>query len=214
MSGRSNDRSETPWLHVIATEEVMRRAGFVELARGVMIAMGPAGALHLRARELSGRALLALARALVPTGGAGCALLVVNERVDVALAAGAGAVQLPAWGMDARDAARVAPALRIGVSVHSVDEARAAREADWLLAGHVFATSSHAEVPPRGLTWLADVARASAAPVIAIGGVRPERARELRAAGAWGVAVVSGVWDDGDPIAAVARYLSAYADGA
>lgn len=177
-----------------------------------MAAMGAAGALHLRSRLRGGRELCDLARALVPASPGSSALLVLNDRVDVAVAAGAGAVQLPSWGMEGSDAARVAPSLRRGLSVHSVDEARAARDVEWLLAGHVFRTRTHELEPARGVAWLAEVARASRLPVIAIGGVRAEHVRELRAAGAWGVAAVVGVWDDGDPGAAVARYLSAYAD--
>lgn len=214
MTVYSNDRSNTPRLHVVATDEVIGRDGFVTLARSVMAAMGAAGALHLRSRVLGGCALCKLTRTLVQASPERSALLVVNERVDVALAAGAGAVQLPSWGMDASDAARVAPSLRRGLSVHSVEEARAARDVEWLLAGHVFWTLTHEWEPARGVAWLADVARASELPVIAIGGVRLEHVRALRAAGAWGVAAVTGVWDDRDPAVAAARYLSAYADNA
>ena len=100
---------------------------------------------------------------------------------------------------------------RIGVSAHEPEGAgAAAADADYLMVGTVFATPSH---PDRAGSGPAGVARFRAAvglPLIAIGGVTPERVPELLAVGAYGVAVLRGIWSAPDPAAAVAGYLEVF----
>jgi thiamine monophosphate synthase len=74
----------------------------------------------------------------------------------------------------------------------------------------VFETPSHAGEPARGATVLHDVCAATTLPVIAIGGVRPEHVAALLADGAYGVAVIRGIWRADDAESAAAEYLSAY----
>lgn len=83
----------------------------------------------------------------------------------------------------------------LGASVHSVEEARAAyaHGATYLTAGHVFPTDCKPGLPPRGLPFLREVCEAVPIPVYALGGVSPENAPDCLAAGAMGVAVMSGV---------------------
>jgi len=83
-----------PQLHAIAADEVLDRRGFVDDARALLDWGGPEVALHLRAHGRPGGALFALARRLAPVAQASGALLVVNDRVDVALAAAIESVQL------------------------------------------------------------------------------------------------------------------------
>lgn len=202
-----------PWLHAITNDEVVGREDFVTVASRVLEALGPDGALHLRARTLAAGRYVALARRLLDVSRSTGSLLVVNGRLDVALAAGAGAVQLGRGALEPSDARRIAPAFRLGASVHPGDPLPV-EGVDWLLFGHVYPSRSHPAAPAAGPDQLtACVARAHGAPVIAIGGVTPERVAAVRAAGARGVAVLSGIWGAREPWEAVSRYLSADADG-
>lgn len=214
-------------LHAVTTDEIVGAADFLDRARGVMGALGPRGALHLRAPRAGGRRLHDLAAALLPGARATGCVLVVNDRLDVALAAGADGVQLTSRSLSAGDARAAAarsgaahppgagdgyPSFLIGASVHALDEARAAAAAgvDWVVAGHLFPTPSHAGAPGRGLAFLREVAGAVPCPVIGIGGVLPRHLPLLRAAGAHGAAVIRGVWDAENAERAASDYLSAY----
>jgi thiamine-phosphate pyrophosphorylase len=134
----------------------------------------------------------------------------VNDRVDVAAVAGADGVHLGERSLPVAAARGLLPATAlVGASVHRIDRARelATEGADYLVAGTVFATPSHPDRPGRGPEWLGRVVRAAARPVLAIGGISPERVAPCVAVGAHGVAVLRGVWDAGDPAEAVAGYL-------
>lgn len=187
------------------------RADFLETAGLLLVAGGPDVALHLRGRRATGRVLHRLALDLGPRAAAAGALLVVNDRVDVALAAGADGVQLAARSLDAHDLPPAAIGLARGASVHSTAEAEGAGAVDWLLVGTLWETESHPGRPGAGPGRLADIASVHPAPAIGIGGVTPGRVGETLAAGAHGVAVLGGVWRAGDPEAALDRYLSALA---
>jgi len=108
------------------------------------------------------------------------------------------------------DARRAAAALRLGASVHSAHQAGAAAQADWIVAGHVYETSSHDSVPGRGVQLIREVVAATSLPCIAIGGVRPWHVAALRDAGAWGVAAIRGIWSASDAERAAIEYLSAH----
>ena len=125
----------------------------------------------------------------------------VNDRVDVALAAGADGVQVGNRGLPIASVRRIGPHLQVGASVHSaVEAARSAAEgADWITFGHVFASTSHPGEEPRGVDALAEVARGVSVPVIAIGGIAVERVPLVLAAGAAGVAVISAITRAPDP---------------
>lgn len=176
----------------------------------------PAGvaAVQLRAKQLDGRALLDAARALGEVTR-GRALLFVNDRVDVALAAGADGAHLPARGLPARAARRAVEmtgkSLLIGCSTHSLAEARASERsgADFVTFGPVFATASKAAFgPPLGLQALAEGARAVAVPVFALGGVDAQRAPACVERGAR-VACIGAVLGAADPAAGARLLLAA-----
>jgi len=207
---RSDDR--VPMLHAVTSDEIVLRADFSERARGVMLAGGPRVAVHLRAPRLGGRRLYDLAVPLAEWQRETGAWLVVNDRADVALAAGARGVQLTSRSLTPADARRCAPGLSVGASVHSVEDAAAAAEAGarWLVAGHAFDAERHGEEDTRGLAFIERLVAMHVLPVIAIGGVRPEHVPALRAAGAYGVAAIRGVWQASDAGAAVIDYLSAH----
>jgi len=200
-----------PSIHAITSDRVIAQGDFVERARGVMGTLGARGAVHLRSRLLSGARLYELAVALGPLQERTGCWVVVSDRLDVGLAAGAAAAQLTTRSIAVRDARRLAPTFPLGASVHAADEAAAAERdgATWVVAGHVFRTASHPGDAPRGARLVAEVAARVRIPCIAIGGVRPEHVAALRRAGAHGVAAISGIWGERDAERAARRYLSA-----
>jgi thiamine-phosphate pyrophosphorylase len=156
-------------------------------------------ALEVREKSVSDRELLALARAArvrFPPPR----LLLVNGRADVALAADADGVHLPAAGLPAAAArAVVGPALLVGRSTHEaaeVEDAAVGGILDYVLFGPIHATPSKAgRIEPRGISSLADVARRGV-PILAIGGIEDaERAAAAIAAGAHGVAGIRAFLD-------------------
>jgi thiamine-phosphate diphosphorylase len=135
--------------------------------------------------------------------------IIINDRVDVALAAGAGGVQLAYHSLPLPSVRRIIPSNRlIGCSVHSVEEAAAAaREgADYVLYGHVYSTSSKEGLPPRGIAALKKVVEAAAVPVIAIGGITPSNVHEVLSTGCAGIAVMSSVLLDPAPQRQIAAF--------
>ena len=201
-----------PVLHVVTKDLIIARPAFVDRARGLMQAIGNRGALHLRSRSVATARLYEIACALRPVQERTGCWVVVNDRVDVALASRAAGAQLTSRSLGIEDARRLSDTLPLGASVHAVEDAlRAARDgADWVVVGHVYASGSHAGEPGRGVELVRHVAAAVHVPCIAIGGVRPEHVPELRAAGAYGVAAISGIWAARDAERAASDYLSSY----
>ncbi|MEO8845107.1 MAG: thiamine phosphate synthase [Kofleriaceae bacterium] len=172
-----------------------------ELARQLV---GAGGAKILQVRLKPGTAdeqlrLARLARAICDEHGA---LLIVNDRIDVALAAGADGVHLGQTDIPLAAARALAPKLLIGISTHDLAQVRAAVAggADYLGYGPVYATRTKANPDPvQGLAALrAAVTAAGPTPIVAIGGIAPGHAREVYAAGAAAICAISAVNDAGD----------------
>jgi thiamine-phosphate pyrophosphorylase len=146
--------------------------------------------IQVRERDLDAANLAALVRDVVLLARGTRTRVVVNDRLDVALACGAGGVHLRGESIPALHARRIAPpGFLIGRSVHAVDEVPAAEGCDYLIAGTVFPSRSKERgAPLLGLDGLHAIVRASRVPVLAIGGVTPDRFEEIAAAGAAGVA--------------------------
>jgi thiamine-phosphate pyrophosphorylase len=165
--------------------------------------------IQVREKDMLGGPLLQLVRAIVDAAkprGARCAV-VVNDRLDVALAAKAAGVHLPADGLPIGPVRRHAgKKFLVGRSVHSLAEAKQAAKdgADYLFFGPVFATPSKAAFgPPQGPDLLRKIAEAVKVPVWAIGGINPGTAAELRGLPIAGVASISFIAAAADPAAAV-----------
>lgn len=163
--------------------------------------------IHLREKSWSARKLAAVVQQLVATG-VPANKIIINDRVDVAHMMNCGGVQLAHHSMNVSEVKKSFPHLRVGCSVHSVKEAinKQKQKADYLLYGHIFSTLSKRGLAPRGIGNLQKIVKATHIPVIAIGGITPERTPSVIQAGASGVAVLSGILLADDPLEAVKRY--------
>ena len=186
-----------PRLHAVTDERIARRPDLDRVVQQLAAGGREGLAFHARGRALSGLEHYELA---VRLSACPPARLFVNDRLDVALAAGAAGVQLGQGSLEPEDARRLNPAWWIGKSVHDLAEAEAARAsgADYLLAGPLYGTATHPDREPLGLARLGPIVGLGL-PVIAIGGVTPQRVAEVRGAGAYGVAAIRALWDAGDP---------------
>jgi len=171
------------------------------------------GWIQIREKDLHARPLAELVRsALAETRKIGARIL-VNDRLDVALAAGAAGVHLGETSLPVEIVAEWRRAANrkqflIGVSCHSRDAARAAERggADYVFFGPVFATPSKAPFgPPQGIERLREVCLAVKISVLAIGGVTPENAARCLEAGAAGIAAIRLFQESADVAAAVLR---------
>ncbi|HYD48025.1 MAG TPA: thiamine phosphate synthase [Terriglobales bacterium] len=171
---------------------------------------GGVDTVQLREKDLSARALFELGGEVLALCRQHGARLLVNDRIDVALALGADGVQLPQRSFAPQDArALLGPDKWIGCSTHSAAEVQQAFAggADFVVFGPVYDTESKRRYgPPLGRDALAEVTARRLGPVVAIGGVTAARVAELRDAGAAGVAVIGAVLSAADP-AAAARQL-------
>jgi len=175
---------------------------------------GGARFVQLREKDLSGLALTQLGDALRAVTRLHGAMLLVNDRVDVALAVEADGAHLARTSMRPGDVRPLLGARRwIGASAHSLEEAREAEAggADFVVFGPVFETPSKAPYgPPVGLEALRAAKQGLTIPVLAIGGVKVHNLDQVARAGADGFAVISAIFADADPEAATRRLLEAW----
>lgn len=147
--------------------------------------------VQVREKDLPAAALRDLVAGLVAQRGGAVTRLLVNSRVDVAVASGADGVHLPMPALPLAALRCRLPQLQIvGVSCHNEQEVReaAAAEVDYLLLGPVFATPSKPGAEPLGLKRFHSMCEMSPVPVLALGGVSPGNAAQCVAAGARGIA--------------------------
>jgi thiamine-phosphate pyrophosphorylase len=174
-----------------------------------------AGAVQVRAKEHSDRDALALTRRVLDLARPLGALVLVDDRVDVALAAGADGVHLGATDLPVEVVRRMVPReFVVGATARDPRTARAAERAGatYLGVGPAHATTTKQGLPePLGPPGVAAVAAVTRLPVIAIGGVTPEHVPALRQAGAHGVAVVAALSAAADPAAVAAAFVAALA---
>jgi thiamine-phosphate pyrophosphorylase len=181
----------------------------VEQARAA--ARGGAAWVQLRHKTASDGDLAALIRRLLPEMAALSTLLIVNDRVEVALATGAHGLHI---GQGDGDAAairqRMPPGMILGLSIETVAQARVIpRGVDYIGAGPVRATPTKPDhATPIGFDGLAEIIAAAALPAFAIGGLKTGDAKAVRATGAVGMAVVSAVTRAPDPEAATRALLA------
>lgn len=164
----------------------------------------------LREKDLPAAERRELLQALVALGHRHGATVTVHDDIEAAVAAGADGVHLPSGG-DPAAARRRLPSGLIGVSAHSPDEAAALLEAgaDYVTLSPIFLTSSKPGYGPAlGLDALAEAARLSPGPIVALAGIGEHNAAACLAAGARGIAVMGEIMRAADPEAAVRRLLA------
>lgn len=168
--------------------------------------------IQIRNRALGTRGLLRLTEAAVARASGSASRVVVNDRLDVALAAGAAGVHLGQHSMPARRVRAIAPpGFLVGVSCHSIEEAANAESAgaDYLLLGPVFETPSKlAYGPPLGLEKFGEIASQIRTPILALGGVTPDRVKACADAGAAGIAAIR-MFEEADSLSALVSQLRA-----
>jgi thiamine-phosphate pyrophosphorylase len=204
-------RPHAPSLYLI-TDRKLTPGGIGQACQQALAAahnLGVRIAVQLREKDLSGGELYRLGRELRDVTARYGAMLLVNGRVDVALAVDADGVHLPANSFRVGDArALLGSGKLIGVSTHSVDELKTAERdgADFAVFGPVLAPLSKSDyAPPMGIAGLRDACASVSIPVLALGGVTAEAIPEIRASGASGVALIGAVFGDPSPADAMRR---------
>jgi thiamine-phosphate pyrophosphorylase len=158
--------------------------------------------IQIREPDLAGGVLAGLVQRVSERARGSRTTILVNDRVDVALAADAGGVHLKAGGPPTGRVRALGPAdWTVGRAAHSLEEVRREDEVSYLMFGTVFATSSkRADAPLQGLVGLERAVRQARVPVLAIGGMTPERAGQCARVGAAGVAAIGAFLEPGqDP---------------
>lgn len=182
-------------LYVITDEKIVSGRTHAEIARQAIA--GGADVIQLRDKTCSARELLRTARELRNITRTGGTILIINDRLDVAITCGADGVHLGRDDMSVSTARQLAPpGFIIGVSVGSVEEAVAAEQggADYLALSPTFRTASKDDAGPgHGLDRLREIRRAVLLPLVAIGGISRGNVRDVIGAGADGIAVISAV---------------------
>lgn len=180
-------------LYTIADTLGRAELSFVNLAERLCV--GGAKLLQLRAKEVSSRDFLAIAREIKAICRRYGCLLIVNDRADIALAVDADGVHVGQEDLPLAAARKVlGPRKIIGVSTHDPEQAREAERggADYIGFGPLFGTASKATgYSARGLDQLREIRRLVTLPIVAIGGISTERAPSALAAGANTVAMIS-----------------------
>ena len=161
---------------------------------------GGATAIQMRIKDASTREMYEIGRELRKLTNEYDALFFVDDSIDVALAVNADGVQLGPEDMPIEVAKEIAPNLLIGASVYSLEEAldAEAKGADYLGAGSVFPTKTKSDVRVIGLEGLRRIVESVSIPVVAIGGINRENAREVLKTGVDGIAVISAVMEADD----------------
>jgi thiamine-phosphate pyrophosphorylase len=195
-------------IRLIAITDHIRDGQTGLIARASAAARGGATCIQLRLKDVSARDLVGVARELVRAVGIP---VIVNDRADVAIAAGAAGVHLGADDIPPLAIRSIVPAeFIVGVSVGSDAEVGNSTGADYAGIGPFFATGSKVDAgAPIGPEGFSRLAAATGLPAVAIGGVTAENASLAIRAGAAGIAVIAGVFASSDPAEAARRLRSA-----
>lgn len=188
-------------IHLI-TDRKSARSDLPGTVRGAL----KGGVDWVQVREKTGPALelYETARKIIPLAHRSGAGILINDRIDVALAAGADGVHLAGKSLPAWVARELLGDRLLGASVHDLEEAREAVEGgvDYVTFGHVYPTSSKPGLPPRGVLQLAEIVESVEVPVLAIGGIDASNVHEVLRTGCAGIALISAILAAQNPEAA------------
>lgn len=189
------------FLHVYLISDLKRIGKDQFLNKAEEALQGGVRALQLREKDLSSEELLTLASEMKSLVQRYDAKLFINDRPDIADRAGADGVHLTETSAPTSEVKNNFPDLIIGVSTHSLEGARLAENqgADFITFSPIYETPSKASYgPPQGLDRLQQVTQAVNLPVLALGGITLHRVPECLEQGAFGVALISDIWDSND----------------
>lgn len=194
-------------LHVLTDTSIQSRYSHVDLAQ--LAIDGGADTIQLRDKTRSTGELVEIARGIAALCKPAGVLFVVNDRADIALAAGADGVHLGQNDLPVSAARRIlGDGMIIGGSASTLEEALEAQQqgADYVGFGHIYATASKIkEGKPKGPGALRDISKSLHIPVIAIGGIGIENIDEVMSSKPWGVAVIGAVCAQTEPTAAARK---------
>jgi len=195
VEGRQSLRDRVQGLYVVTDDTLMAGRGHVEIARAAL--EGGASLIQLRDKRRDAGELLPIARELQALCGRFGALFVVNDRVDLAVSAGADGVHLGQTDLPVREARQMlGPGKLIGISVENVEQVLAAEAdgADYLGVGPIYGSATKLDAGDAvGTEQLVRFREASTLPIVAIGGINLARVPDTLAAGADSVAVIGAV---------------------
>lgn len=200
-------------IHLITDRKKTRGDNLSRMVREAL--SGGVDRVQAREKGAPARVLYETALELLPHAAQAGASLLVNDRVDVALASGADGVHLAARSLPPGAARRLlGDGPLLGCSVHSLRAAREAADAgaDYVTFGHVYLTSSKPGQPPRGLVELAEIVESVEVPVLAVGGIDEGNVGEVLRTGASGIAVISTISEAPNPRMAAERLRRATLD--
>ncbi|MDG5786054.1 thiazole tautomerase TenI [Evansella sp. AB-P1] len=164
---------------------------------------------HIREKERSAKELVEGVKLLVHAG-IPLSKIIINDRVDVAVAMKTVGVQLAYHSLATQQVQSTFPKLRVGQSVHSIEEAQEAERAgaDYVLFGHIFPSKSKPDLQPRGTGVLKEMTELINIPVIALGGIDPNNVNEIVDSGANGFAIMSGILEAEEPLSMIKSYVN------
>ncbi len=204
-------------LRVYVITTVVPRLGRDHFAIADAALRGGATAVQFRDKTMPDAEFAVAAKRILQLARAAGTPLIINDRVDVALAICADGIHVGQQDANARDVRRMLPpGMTLGVSATNYDEALAAADsgADYLGVGPIFTTPSKADAaPPLGLQELSRICRHVHVPVVGIGGITPANLPSVIAAGAAGAAVIAAVAEASDMAAAAAELRSIWECG-
>lgn len=209
MSDGAAEVKDLSFLELIAITDNLRDGPEGLLARAKAAVAGGATSIQLRLKDSTPRETVEIAALFVKDLGVP---IIVNDRADLALAASAAGVHLGPTDLPVKTAKRfLPPAFVVGASLGKESELRNAGSADYVGIGPIANTPSKADAgSPIGITGFRALAARVNVPAVAIGGIDAALASELATAGAYGVAVMSGIFGARDPERAAAEILAAF----
>jgi thiamine-phosphate pyrophosphorylase len=196
------------FLRLVAITDDLRDGADGLVARAAAAVTGGATSIQVRLKEATPREIVAVASEMVKTLGVP---IIVNDRADLALAAGAAGVHVGPFDLPVKAIRRVVPPdFIIGASFGEGSEFENARFADYVGIGPVSSTNSKSDAGSAiGIEEFQRLAARVNHPAVAVGGITPAVAKSVIAAGAAGVAVLSGIFSVSDPGRAASSYLAA-----
>jgi thiazole tautomerase (transcriptional regulator TenI) len=178
-----------------------------KLAKIIIAIKNKVNFVQIREKTKSGRDIIALLDDL-QAAGMDQRKIIINDRLDIALLKGIPILHLPEHGLPVKMVKQRYPELRVGCSIHSYEKAKEAEKdgADYVLYGHCFETDSKKDIPLHGVEPIFQMKKELKIPVYAIGGITVEKTPTIKQTNADGIAVMSGIFQAGDPYLAAKKF--------